>query len=447
MILVPGILGTELVAPATGEPVWGLRPQALASALLTGRIYDQLRNPELKPGRLLRISGSLPILGRFEPYTSLANAIRLVVAHPDALLEYPYDWRRPVSDVGRELAVTAVEHLKRWRQHSQGSAEARLTLVGHSMGGLICQYATVLHRDTLTSADVRQVLTLGTPFLGAVKAVRALASGEVLPFGWAIRRRTKDRLQALAFDTPAVHDLLPAYPCVQAGAQNTAPERPDLQTLVAAGTNSELTRNALDSRDELDRVLRDAGQNQVPFHALVGVGQPTLQSFRVSNGETTFEQSVGGINWAGDSTVHFHSAYPRSAEPATGLPQNHGAVAKSEEAISFVRTKLLGGAQGPWQGAGIGLNIADSAARGEPVTIEAVQPTGSDVTCTWHESATGLTGHIDVGSPQSYQCGDGAPRQMRRGVNAWNFPGLYTVTLSGGGSSDVSRDILIEDES
>lgn len=444
VMLVPGILGSELIDPEhDGERIWGLTPKALASALVTGRIYDRLRDPRLRPGRLLRVPGALPGLGRMDPYSALADEIRRTVRHPDAFLEYPYDWRRPVADVARELAADAADHLMRWRQNPLGSREATLTLIGHSMGGLICQRAAECHRDSLADTDLHQILTLGTPFGGSVRAVRAMASGEVLPLNWAIPRRTKQRLRSLALETESVYDLLPTYPCVGSEGSRADPATPD--TLRAIGGLPELARAAFERRAALDDLTADTARRSPSIFALVGESQPTLQSFSVTAGETSFYESVDGTRWSGDGTVHFRAAYPTGGEPATGLPQDHGALAKTEEALFFVRTKLLGGKTGARQGGGVGLRAPEAVGRREPFIIRAILPRAANSNCVWTEAATGLGGTIELGPPVAYLDSDGR-RDERSGIHVWSVPGLYTIRLGGVGASDITADVLVEDD-
>src|SRR5260370_35493225 len=94
--------------------------------------------------------------------------------------------------------------------HSMGSKDASVVLVAHSMGGLVARCFT----GTMGGASaVRQTVTLGTPFFGAVKAAYLLNPGRGAP-AWLPRAR----LRELALPLPAVHDPLPSYRCVDDAA-------------------------------------------------------------------------------------------------------------------------------------------------------------------------------------------------------------------------------------
>jgi hypothetical protein len=111
----------------------------------------------IQPVQLLRHSGWTPYLKGCEPYTDLVSAAHACAAHPDAVLECPYDWRLPVASNGRLLAEAARRHLTAWR-NNPAHAEARtarvdahpgrLLFVAHSMGGLVTQAALDPHHDS-----------------------------------------------------------------------------------------------------------------------------------------------------------------------------------------------------------------------------------------------------------------------------------------------------------
>lgn len=447
VILVPGILGTELLDPDTSEPVWGLGAKQLVAAVVTGTIYERLRDPRLQPSRLLARTGSLPLLGRFEPYTTLADSLRRTVADRDALLEFPYDWRHPVAETSKRFAAVASGHLERWRRNPAGSRDAQLSLVAHSMGGLVCLQAMTLDADALDVRSVRQLLTLGTPYLGAVKAVRALATGEVLPLGWAIRRTTKERLRTLARETPGVYDLLPSYPATyQEGGAITATSlrRPSVDDFVAVGADRTYVEDAVDAARK-----RSEPPAQLELWAMVGTSQPTLQSFITADGQTTFFDHVGGIPWAGDGTVHFHASRPKGSFAGTGLAQAHGALATTSEARIAIETRLLTGGDSEWQGGGIGLQVADSVGCNEEFTITISARPGVIPTCRWREIGTNRDGDLSLGPPRRHTIMDNGNEvhiEIRAVEHAWSNMGMYTVTASGGGASDVSVDVVVEDD-
>jgi pimeloyl-ACP methyl ester carboxylesterase len=337
-------MGSELV-DAHGTVVWGLNVRALGQAWVRGRMDgltvtddDLAGRPRLRPSRLLRVPAFLPGLHGIEPYTVLLRRLRDEVAiDPRAVGEFAYDWRLSVEHNGNLLARRCSEHLDNWRSVVASAgyadpAEVRIVLVAHSMGGLVARYATeVAGARTI----VRRIITLGTPYFGAVKAVQMLATGQGAPVPQRAARR-------LAVTCPGVYDLLPRYKCVTppVGTTDAATVQSRLLTpddVAAVGASRAL---AVEADDRYSRLDQAAGTGSaVPISVLVGAEQPTLQSLSISSGQCRFERTLLGIDHGGDGTVYRQAAAPLGAT-AFPLPQRHGALAKAAEAITFVRDKL-----------------------------------------------------------------------------------------------------------
>ena len=275
VIVIPGIMGSELVDAEAGEVLWGLSPRSYlrfwtsSTALERLRVTDRERagkTGRIKATRLLRFPAASPIFGGFEPYTRLVSAIRRSLTHPDALCEFAYDWRLSVAYNAARLGDVVEAHLQHWRKHRMGSKDARVVLTAHSMGGLVARCFS----ETMGGAPaVRQTVTLGTPFFGAVKAAYLLNSGRGTPVPLP-----RVRLRELALTLPGVHDLLPSYRCV-----DDADGRPLTSADVAdLGGDSELAEASF----ALQRTLAKLGTDGL--RPVVGVGQPTMQSLRLIRG-------------------------------------------------------------------------------------------------------------------------------------------------------------------
>ena len=184
VVVVPGIMGSELV-DGDGTPMWGLHPRELAAAY-QGGLFDRLAVTDgdltgVRGVRATRLLTYPAVVGWFrgsEDYNRLLSRVAALVADRRAVLAFPYDWRLPVASAGARLATEAADHLQRWRQivRAEGLGDPQsvsLTIVAHSMGGLVTRAAQNRGLDELPL----KVLTLGTPFYGAVKAARLLAEG------------------------------------------------------------------------------------------------------------------------------------------------------------------------------------------------------------------------------------------------------------------------------
>jgi hypothetical protein len=169
-----------------------------------------------------------------------------------------------------------------------------------------------------------------------------------------------------------------------------------------------------------------------------------MQSMSVANGvltplmHTCHVDDQGRVvsreDLAGDSTVFRRAAAGFGLSPST-LPQSHGALAATEEAISHVRDVLTNDTAGPPLGAltRIGVNVPDVICIDQPltITISGAGPVGASC-----RIVDVFTNH-QVARP---------PLQRRDGVTfaAADLPrpGVYRVEVKGGGASAVTQQVM-----
>lgn len=181
-MVVPGIMGTELVDSVSNAPLWGSLGSYL-NAWVTGDPLTVLRvDPaerdgragRIVPTRLLSAPAWAPVFRGVEPYRALLDAVRHVLVAPEALLPFPYDWRLSVRHNAKLLLDAAYRHLQAWREHPEAGDDAKVILVAHSMGGLLAHHMA----GPLGGTEfVRRTVALGTPYHGAVKAAVVLNTG------------------------------------------------------------------------------------------------------------------------------------------------------------------------------------------------------------------------------------------------------------------------------
>ena len=287
VLIVPGIMGSELRDAESGKILWGLAdPRWYLRAWtsmggLSGLLLDDDersgRYGRVQAVRLLRFAAFAPMLRGIEPYTRLLQAMRQVAAHPLALGEFPYDWRLPVEYNAKLLVETATAHLRRWESESdrlprrgpQWLAEPpKIIIVAHSMGGLLARVATA---SPEFAEKVRLVVTLGTPFFGSVKAALLLNSGRSSPLPLPA-----SRVRGLAAGLPAIYDLLPTNRCVDTGSDARTLSLDDVLSL---GGDHDLVHEAFFRRWSKPTVGLPVRHVQV-----VGAHQPTSQSMRIEAG-------------------------------------------------------------------------------------------------------------------------------------------------------------------
>jgi Lecithin:cholesterol acyltransferase/WD domain, G-beta repeat len=355
IIVIPGFMGSELADAKSGKTLWGLSDARwYVSAWTTGSSIRALkltaeertgRTDRVRATRLLRTPAFAPVLTGIEPYTDLVSSLHRVCRNPDAILEFAYDWRLSVAHNADALARAAEHHLWRWRHHQQGSAEARLVLVAHGLGGLIARYYTGVLGGR---ADTRLTIGIGVPYFGTIAAVEALQGSRLLP---------RHRLSELVRTLPGMYDLLPSYRCVD--------DEHDVRRLTAddiarIGGDPDLANEAIASNLRLASV--DAG----PTRSVIGVGQPTAQSLALRTGSlvaqgflptqdsdgTLMRDSAGRlrrVDQQGDGTVPRFSALPpgEDALPPLYVAQTAGRLPRDRNVITYVSTLVTKQPIGP----------------------------------------------------------------------------------------------------
>jgi Lecithin:cholesterol acyltransferase len=389
VIIVPGIMGSELTEANTGRVIWGAGAVAANVARLgyRQRMRSLAVSDDERAGRTCRVvpTGLLAVpdwaygLGGFEPYRDLVSTAREALIHPDGVLEFGYDWRLSVEHNARLLARAARKHLDTWRSHPavramqdeyQDERSPRLVFVAHSMGGLLVRAMVAADDEPL---DIRAVLTLGTPFEGSAKALEFLAHGRGAPVPLPAEI-TRDVSRTM----PGVYDLLPGYRCrlVDDDVVSLSP-----QDIAQVGGERELAEEAFARRRRVTGV-------PLPGHvAVVGTSQLTTQTVELRDGVINghafgyrrhadgelVRDGIGRLcreDHGGDGTVFRHAARLPGV-PETGLAQQHAALVRARSALDLVWAVLtgvddLGSVLG---GAAVGLDVPDLADPAHPLPI------------------------------------------------------------------------------
>ena len=185
VVLVPGVLGSGLHRP-DGTQVW----LSMQNALRHHDLQLPLRLPltdsrdELVPGALLGTRALMPRLFGFTEYAELVEVLEQAGFRERKRAPryhvFAYDWRRDVVEAARNLGAT-LDALA----EARGEPDARFSMIGHSMGGLVARYylryGTAEPGGPVTWAGARRIRTLVlavSPNGGSIPALEAILNGE-----------------------------------------------------------------------------------------------------------------------------------------------------------------------------------------------------------------------------------------------------------------------------
>jgi len=449
VVLLPGITGSVL--KKDGKVVWGYSARTVGRALFTmgGSMekdlalpHDDSEREDLGDGitadALMPDLHLLPGIWKIDGYSKVAEAIKasFKVTEGRNFFTFPYDWRRDNRVAARKLARLSHGWLSDWRKAS-GNAEARLILVGHSMGGLVSRYfLECLEGWKMTKA----LVTFGTPYRGSLNALDGLANG---------LKKGPLNLTDLTRQLTAMYQLLPIFRCydpgdgplVRVGETTGIPGVDPAKASAALAFHREI-----EAAVESNRKLPAYQDHGYTIHPVIGVAQQTNLSARRAGDKVDMLQTYEGEELGGDGTVPRVSAIPieLSNDRSIGMyaATQHGSLQNAGPVIAHL-TGLLAGidfdlgrfreGKPPAQ---VALDVDDVFFAGEPVTVRA-RPTTNEVTL----NAT------------LRRSGDAQPAdtfEMKASADGWSSAefrppsaGAYHVTVEGDGVESAEDAFVV----
>lgn len=445
LVVLPGIMGSVL--QKDGKDVWSSSVRAIARGIFSrgGSLRSlKLDSDDVDDGivatRLMPDVHLIPGFWKIDGYSTINKYLhdQFTLKDGENYFEFPYDWRRDNRVSARELDRKSQDWLKSWREKS-GNSDAKLILVGHSMGGLVCRY----YLEALDGwRNTRALITFGTPYRGSINALDTLVNG--------VRKGPRGFLDLTdaVRSFPSVYQLLPIYPAYDPGDGQLVRIG---ETSGIPNVDADAAANALAfHREIMDRVDQhldnDEYRNQrYRIAPIVGIRQPTNQSARRSGDGVSFLRHYQGQDLFGDGTVPRVSATPvelsndsREMFCATkhASLQNAAAALVHLAGVTGDLYLDLGNFRAPrFTHPKVGLELDDAYWTDEPVTIRALPDrSGLKLDITIADSASGQT----VVAEPLHPAQDGEQQATFAPLPA----GVYRATVSGDANVEQAVDVF-----
>jgi len=296
VVLVPGIMGSTLAL--NGTIIWpGTPTEYLFNSYPH---FTELLADHLEPKDVIRSVSIRDVYGSL--LVGLRDCGFDEGLKPPTLYCCPYDWRKSNALAAERLAGLVTQAVK---EHGN---EVRITLIAHSMGGLVARY--YLESDEFKGKDgfdkVVRLITLATPHRGAPVALPAVLGLE--------KRVWLDapQVQRLANDDrfPSLYELLPPRdePFVWRSSAEGEHEPIDIHDDTIADRLRLNKNNLKKAREFHERLDLRRRPNHVRYFAFGGTAHVTVSAVTLLSRDGGFEPQRVDPAKSGDETVPIWSA-------------------------------------------------------------------------------------------------------------------------------------------
>ncbi len=247
VILIPGLIGSELVNKVTGDKVWfDLRRAKDDDLRLPISPNLKANRDNLVPSDILREIQLIKFTPKIEIYEKLIEVLQTdgftegkidapaAGGDVDTFYVFPYDWR--LDNVGNaQILMQKLDDLRA----KLGRPDLKFNVIAHSMGGLIARYAAMYGKADLTARRTRptwkgagyfnSISMVATPNAGALSTLDSMINGFSLFGSGKINLPFVQNLsRADLFTIPSIYQLLPHAGTARVFDENLKPLNIDL---------------------------------------------------------------------------------------------------------------------------------------------------------------------------------------------------------------------------
>lgn len=301
VVLLPGIMGSFL--EMGDKPVW-INYLRFTTGGLTKLVVSDTDN--------VKATGVIK--------TAYKDLVDYLAAQYDVVV-FPFDWRRPLLKAGEKLAAMLEELRKEF--------SVSISLVGHSMGGLVIRDLIINQGSTwkwLNEQPNFRTLLLGTPWLGSYRIPHVLSGKDSIIkqldlIDFAHNKRT---LINMFSKFPGLLDLLPIHDSRDFGSQKIWED-----FVAAAGLDTEtIPSGLLTDFIAYTRKMKDNIDN-IDYSNIVyvaGKDKETVKDYKIENNRLQFYSTAEG-----DQSVTWASGIPAKIDRSRSLyytNATHGGLSK-----------------------------------------------------------------------------------------------------------------------
>lgn len=248
VIIIPGILGSELINPEKQEIAWLNFSDAKNDSLRLPISPDLSKNKDsLIPRRIIEKAKVFKFLPEVTIYQTLIQTLEKygnykegdwenpgAAGDRDTFYVFSYDWRLDNVENANKL-IKDIEQLKQ----KLGKSSLRFNVIAHSMGGLIMRYAAMYGEKDLPADGVKpkpdwsgakhfnKIFMFGVPNEGSMEAFESVLKGYRVPIPTG-KFKISSLSSEVAISSPAIFQLLPHQNTAKFYDENLKPIEIDL---------------------------------------------------------------------------------------------------------------------------------------------------------------------------------------------------------------------------
>jgi len=238
---------------------------------------------------------------------------------------FPYDWRKSITKSAQDLDSYISQKI--WSSNKYQPVQ----LIGHSLGGVVGRTFVDMNPDK----PIKQLVTAGSPHLGAVQSYKPLMAGEIdreNTLIWLAEKLILNLNKTLVESDkstvlrmlPVLSDLVPSFPFLKDESG---------QAVTSSVQNSLLTSYPIQTIPLIPQFFIGSDAYQMNAGYVLGNRTPTDVLFDVyADGHP-----ISSWKDKGDETTIFKSSL-NQASPI--LQANHGEIIYGKEAIKTILSKL-----------------------------------------------------------------------------------------------------------